>query len=197
MTADHQKVVHPQEDLPADQKAAVLAARVTIQVLLASSEDHATIQVPHVHHVQNHPTVFQENASHLMGKENRIKVEIASHSIVITAKVAESAVHSEIVNHLMGKENHTKVEENANHSIAITAKEAESVVLSEIVNHLMGKESPTKVEENANHSIAITAKVASANRTKEANVSLLAELKTQHVHPIKEIIAGIAMRPLR
>ena len=89
MTADHLKVVHPQEDLLADQKAAVLAARVTIQELPVSSEDHATIQVPHVHHVPNHPTVFQE---------------IVNHSIVITARV-ESAVRSEIVSHLMGKEN--------------------------------------------------------------------------------------------
>ena len=80
MTADHLMVVHPQEDLLSDLKAAVLAARVTIQEFPASSEDHATIQVPHVHPVLNHPTVFQENAS---------------HTIAITAKV-ESAVHSGI-----------------------------------------------------------------------------------------------------
>jgi hypothetical protein len=180
VTADHQKVVHPQEDLPADQKAAVLAARVMTQELHVSSEDRATIQVPHVHHVPNHPIVFQENAN---------------HSIAITAKVEESAVHSEIVSHLMENASPTKVE-NANHSIAITAKVEESAVHSEIVSHLMARENPTKVE-NANHSIAITAKEASANRTKAANASLLVELKTQHVHRTKEIIAGIAMRPLR
>ena len=149
-----------------------------------------------MHHVQNHPIVFQENANHLMEKESPIKVEIVNHSIVITAKVAESVVHSGIVSHLMVSVNHTKVEEIANHSIAITAKVAESVVLSGIVSHLMVSASRIKVE-NANRSIAITAKVANANHTRAANANLLAELKTQHVHPIKEIIVGIAMRPLR
>jgi hypothetical protein len=169
----HQKE-DPQQDLSADQKVAlpqvvILTAHAMIAVtqeLLASSEVHATIQVPHVHRVPNHPIVFQQIASHLMGKENHIKEEIVNHSIVTTAKVV-SVVHSVTVNHLM---------ENANHSIVITAKEANAVP-SEIANLLMGKEN------------RLTAKAA--------NASHLAELKTQHVHPIKEIIAGIAMRPLR
>jgi hypothetical protein len=177
----HQKE-DPQQDLPADQKVAlpqvvILTAHAMIAVtqeLLASSEVHATIQVPHVHRVPNHPIVFQQIVNHLMGKENHIKEEIVNHSIVITAKVV-SVVPSGIVSLLTGSASHTK-EEIVNHSIAITAKEANAVP-SEIANLLMGKEN------------RLTAKAA--------NASLLAELKTQHVHPIKEIIAGIAMRPLR
>jgi hypothetical protein len=94
VTADHQKVVHPQEDLNLDlladqkadlQEAVILTAHVMTQELLASSEGLVMIQVPHVHHVQNHPIVFQQSASLTIqraanasltkvAKENRIKV---------------------------------------------------------------------------------------------------------------------------
>ncbi len=180
MTADQQKVVHPQEDLEADQ-----IALASSEAHAMTQELHATIQVPHVHHVQNHPIVFQEIASHSIEK-----VANANRSIAITAKVA-SVVHSEIVNRLMAKENHTKVVAsaslikavNANRSIVITVK-AESAVHSGIVSRLMEKENHTKV-------------VANASLIKAVNANHLAELKIQHAHPIKEIIAGIAMRPLK
>jgi hypothetical protein len=188
-----------QQDLPADQKVAlpqvvILTAHVTTamtQELLASSEAHVTIQVPHVHHVQNHPIVFQQSASLTIqraanasltkvAKENRIKVEIANHSIVTTVKVV-NAVPSETVSQLMESVNLIKVESASrikvaqeNHSIAIIAREA-NVVPSETASHLMGN----------------------VNRIKAESASLLAELKIQHVHPIKEIIAGIATRPLK
>jgi hypothetical protein len=180
-----------QQDLPADQKVAlpqvvILTAHVTTamtQELLASSEAHVTIQVPHVHHVQNHPIVFQQSASLTIqraanasltkvAKENRIKVEIANHSIVTTVKVV-SVVHSVTVNQLMESASRIKVAKE-NHSIAIAAKEANAVP-SETASHLMGN----------------------VNRIKAESASLLAELKIQHVHLIKEIIAGIAMRPRR
>jgi hypothetical protein len=188
VTADHQKVVHPQEDLKVDLQEAVILT------------DPAMTQEPHVdleHREQNQAIVFQESANHtiqMVASVSLTKEEIVNHSIAIIVKVV-SAVHSEIASHLMASASRTK-EEIVNHSIAITVK-AESVVHSGIVSHLMGKESHTKVEENANRSIAITAKVASANHTKAANASLLVELKTQHVHLTKEIIAGIAMRPLK
>ena len=181
MTADQQKVVHPQEDLEADQ-----IALASLEAHAMTQELHATIQVPHVHHVQNHPIVFQEIASHSIEK-----VANANRSIAITAKVA-SVVHSEIVNRLMAKENHTKVVAsaslikavNANRSIVTTVKVAESAVHSGIVSRLMEKENHTKV-------------VANASLIKAVNANHLAELKIQHVHPIKEIIAGIATRPLK
>ena len=146
-------------------------------------------QVPHVHPVQNQAIVFQENASptkvavianHLMAKENRIKVETANHSIAITAKVV-NVVPSETVSQLMGNVNLIKAESvshikvvKENHSIAIIAKVANAVPLG-TASQLM----------------------ETANRIKAESVSLLAELKIQHVHPIKEIIAGIATRPLK
>jgi hypothetical protein len=180
-----------QQDLPADQKVAlpqvvILTAHVTTamtQELLASSEDHVTIQVPHVHHVQNHPIVIQQSASLTIqrvanasltkvARENRIKVEIANHSIVTTGKEA-NAVPSETASLLMGNVNRIKVAKE-NHSIAITAKETNAVP-SETASLLMGN----------------------VNRIKAESASLWAELKIQHVHLIKEIIAGIATRPRR
>ena len=121
MTADHQKVVHPQEDLNLDlladqkadlQEAVILTAHVMTQELLASSEGLVMIQVPHVHHVQNHPIVFHQIASHTIQKvesASLIKEEIVNHSIAITARVA-NAVHSETASHLMERENPIKVE---------------------------------------------------------------------------------------
>jgi hypothetical protein len=157
VTADHQKVVHPQEDLKVDlledQKEDLQEA-----VILT---DPAMTQEPHVdleHLEQNQAIVFQENANHIIQKvASAVHLEIASHSIAIIVKVA-NAVHSEIANHLMVSANRTKVE---------------------IVNH----------------SIATTAKVVNANHIKVENAGLLAELKIQHVHLTKAIIAGIAMRP--
>ena len=102
-----------------------------------------------------------------MANANRTKEEIASRSIAIIVR-AVSVGHSETVSHLMASANRTK-EEIASRS---TAK-AESVVHSETVSHLM----------------------ASANHIKVENANLLAELKIQHVHLTKAIIAGIAMRP--
>jgi hypothetical protein len=192
VTADHQKVVHPQEDLNLDlladqkadlQEAVILTAHVMTQELLASSEGLVMIQVPHVHHFQNHPIVFHQIASHTIQKvesASLIKEEIVNHSIAITARVA-NAVHSETASHLMERENLIKeVSESLirvakeNHSIVITARVA-NAVHSETANHLMERENPIKVE----------------------SVSHLAEQKIQHVHRIKEIIAGIAMLLLR
>ena len=150
------------------------------QELLASSEARVMIQVLHVHPAQNHPIVFQQIVNHLMAKENRIKVETVNHSIAITAKVV-NAVPSETVSQLMESVNLIKVESASrikvakeNHSIAIIAREA-NVVPLETASQLMASVNPIKAE----------------------TASLLAELKIQHVHPIKEIIAGIATRPLK
>jgi hypothetical protein len=177
VTADHQKVVHPQEDQKEDLQEAVILT------------DPAMTQEPHVdleHLEQNQAIVFQENVNHTkVANASRTKEENANHSIVITAKVV-NAVHSEIASHLMASVNRTK-EENVNHSIVITAR-VENVVHSETASHLMA---------SVNHSAVITAKVVNANHIKAANASLLAELKIQHVHLTKEIIAGIAMRPLK
>jgi hypothetical protein len=174
VTADHQKVVRTQEDLKVDlledQKEDLQEA-----VILT---DPAMTQEPHVdleHREQNQAIVFQENAN---------------HSIVR----AVSAVHLEIASHLMANANHIK-EEIVNHSIATTVKVV-SAVHSETASHLMASVSRTKAEI-ANHLTGITAKVENANPIKAANASLLAELKIQRVHPIKAIIAGIAMRPLK
>lgn len=156
MTADHQKVVHPQEDLkvdlPEDQKADLQEA-VILTDLAMTQEPHVDLE----HLEQNQAIVFQENAN---------------HSIAIIAKV-ENVVHSETASHLMANVSRIK-EEIVNHSIATTVKVV-SAVHSEIASHLM----------------------ASANPIKAANASLLAELKIQHVHLIKAIIAGIAMQPLK
>jgi hypothetical protein len=140
------------------------------------------IQVPHVHPARNHPIVFQQIASHLMASVNPIKAESESrikaakenHSIAITVKVA-NAVLSETASQLMASASRTKVE-IVNHLIVKVV----SAVHSEIASHLMA---------SVNRLTVTTAKVESA--------SLLAELKIQHVHPIKEIIAGIATRPLK
>jgi hypothetical protein len=176
VTADHQKVVHPQEDLKVDlledpkedlQEAVILTDPAMTQ------EPHADLE----HREQNQAIVFQENANHLMANANRTKEEIASLSI---AKV-ESVVHSEIASHLMASVNRTKVE-IASRSIA----KVESVVHSETVSHLMA---------SVSRLTGITAKVVNANHIKVENASLLAELKIQHVHLTKAIIAGIAMRP--
>ena len=178
MTADHQKVVHPQEDLKVDlledQKEDLQEA-----VILT---DPAMNREPHVdleHLEQNQAIVFQESANHLMASVSRTKAEIVNHS---TAKVA-SAVHLEIASHLMASVNHTKVE-IVNHSIV----KVENVVHSETASHLMA---------SVNRLTATTAKVVNANPIKVESASLLAELKIQHVHLTKEIIAGIAMRPLK
>jgi hypothetical protein len=147
VTADHQKVVHPQEDLkvdlPEDQKADLQEA-VILTDLAMTQEPHVDLE----HLEQNQAIVFQENAN---------------HSIAIIAKV-ENVVHSETASHLMANVSRIK-EEIVNHSIATTVKVV-SAVHSEIANHI-----------------------------KVANASLLAELKIQHVHLIKAIIAGIAMQP--
>jgi len=176
VTADHQKVVHPQEDLKVDlledQKEDLQEA-----VILT---DPAMTQEPHVdleHLEQNQAIVFQESANHLMASVSRTKEEIVNHSIAIIVR-AVSVVHSEIASHLMASVNRIKVE-IVNHS---TAK-VESVVHSETASHLM---------VSVNRS---TAKVVNENHIKVENASLLAELKIQHVHLTKAIIAGIAMRP--
>jgi hypothetical protein len=186
--------VHPQEDLKVDlQEAVILTDPAMTQELLASSEAHVTIQVLLAHHVQNHPIVFHQIASHTIQKvasANPTKAEIVNHSIAITVKVV-NVVHSEIASHLMASVSLTKAE-IVNHSIAKVV----SVVHSEIASHLMASVNHIK-EEIVNHSIATTAKVVSVNPIKAANASLLAELKIQHVHLTKEIIAGIAIRPLK
>jgi hypothetical protein len=144
VTADHQKVVHPQEDLKVDlledQKEDLQEA-----VILT---DPAMTQEPHVdleHLEQNQAIVFQENAS---------------HSIAIIVKVA-SAVHSEIASHLMASANHIKVA-NASHSIAIIVKVA-SAVHSEIVNHLMEIENHIKA---VNASLLAELKILHVHLTK-------------------------------
>jgi hypothetical protein len=179
VTADHQKVVRTQEDLKVDlledQKEDLQEA-----VILT---DPAMTQEPHVdleHREQNQAIVFQESANHLMESVSRTKAEIVNHSIAIIVR-AVSVVHSEIASHLMASVNRTK-EEIASRS---TAK-VESVVHSETASHLM---------VSVNRSTATTAKVVNANHIKEENASLLAELKIQHVHLTRAIIAGIAMRP--
>jgi hypothetical protein len=155
VTADHQKVVHPQEDLKVDlledqkeDQKEDLQEAVILTDLAMTQEPHVDLE----HLEQNQAIVFQENANH-------------------TIQMVVSAVHLEIASHLMASVNRTKVE-IVNHSIAIIVKVA-SAVHSEIASHLM----------------------ASANHIKVENASLLAELKIQHVHLTKEIIAGIAMRP--
>jgi hypothetical protein len=149
VTADHQKVVHPQEDLKEDllvdqkvdlQEAVILTGRVMTQVPLVNSEVHATTLALHVHLDQNQLIVFHQNAN------------------LIKAAANASPIKAEIVNHLMESANLIK-EANVN------------LIKVETANHLM----------------------ASVNPIKAANASLLAELKIQHEHPIKEIIAGIAM----
>ena len=86
----------------------------------------------------------------------------------------------------MASVNHIK-EEIVSHSIVKVA----NAVHSETASHLMASVNRTKVEI-ASRSIA---KVVNANHIKVENASLLAELKIQHVHLTKAIIAGIAMRP--
>jgi hypothetical protein len=177
VTADHQKVVHPQEDLKVDL---LEDPKVDLQEAVILT-DPAMTREPHVdleHLEQNQAIVFQESASHTIQKVasvSPIKAEIVNHLIATTAKVV-SAVHLGIASHTIQKAASVNLikEESVNRLTATTAK----VVSANRIK-----------EEIANRLIATIAKVVNAN--------LLAELKIQHVHLTKEIIAGIAMRPLK